>query len=74
MDTIINQIQNYDTCMRCSHKLYADDIAIYLKLVNRGATEFLCIDCLATDFKTCRQEIEKLIAYYRKSGECTLFR
>lgn len=74
MNTQIQQVQNYDTCMRCNSKLLADDIAIYLKLVNRGATEFLCIDCLASDFKTSRQKIEDLIAYYRKTGECTLFR
>lgn len=70
----MEQFQNYETCKRCNAKLGADDIAIYLKLVNRGATEFLCIDCLAADFKTTRENIEKIIKYYRDSGVCTLFR
>ncbi|MCR4580719.1 MAG: hypothetical protein K5681_10280 [Treponema sp.] len=65
---------NYKSCIRCDHELLADDIAIYRKLVNRAATEFLCMDCLAQDFKCSRQDIEKLIDYYRKSGMCTLFR
>lgn len=65
---------NYQSCFRCDKELFADDIAIYRKLVNRGASEFLCMDCLAEDFKCTRQDIEKLIDYYRKSGQCTLFR
>lgn len=64
---------NYQSCFRCGQELYADDIAIYRKLVNRGAKEFLCIDCLAKDFNCSRTDIEKLIDYYRKSGMCTLF-
>lgn len=39
--------------------LSGDEIAIYLKLVNRGAKEFLCIDCLAEFFQCDKIEIEK---------------
>ncbi|MCR4735263.1 MAG: hypothetical protein K5829_09700 [Treponema sp.] len=65
---------NYQSCFRCDHELLADDIAIYKKLVNRAADEFLCMDCLAQDMKCRRADLEKLIEYYRKSGMCTLFR
>ncbi len=65
---------NYSTCYKCGAKLGSDDIAIYQKLVTRNATEFLCIDCLADFYKTTREVIEERIAYYRKSGNCTLFR
>ena len=51
-----------------------DDIAIYRKLVLRSAEEFWCIPCLAEHFDCQISDVEKLIAYYRESGECTLFR
>ena len=37
---------NYKTCRECNSALLDDDIAIYRKLIYRGADEFLCIDCL----------------------------
>jgi len=52
----------------------ADDIAIHRKLVLRNAEEFFCIDCLAARLGCMRADIERLIQYYRDSGECTLFR
>ena len=67
-------MSNYKTCERCGAALESDDIAIYRKLVSRGADTFWCIDCLAADFGCTRAAIENLIAYYRQSGECTLFR
>ncbi len=65
---------NYKTCKECGAELLSDDISIYRKLIDRGADEFLCIDCLAALLKSTRADIEKLIAYYRESGQCTLFR
>ncbi|QSF46264.1 MULTISPECIES: hypothetical protein [Paenibacillus] len=51
-----------------------DDVAIYLKLVTRNAQDFLCIDCLGEHLKCGRSPIEKLIKYFRESGNCVLFR
>ena len=65
---------NYRTCRSCGAPLGGDDIAIYRKLVYRGAEDFLCIACLADYFRCPRAEIEKRIRYYRESGTCTLFR
>lgn len=67
-------MSNYKTCMACGAELFADDIAIYRKLINRAATSFWCIGCLAAHFKCPRRAIQELIQYYRDSGECTLFR
>ncbi len=67
-------MSNYKTCRQCGAALGSDDIAIYQKLVYRGAEDFLCIDCLAAYFNTTREEIEKQIRWYRESGQCTLFR
>ena len=60
-------------CINCGEELLADDIAIFRKLVNRGAKEFLCMDCLAIKLGTTRESIEQLIEYYRSTGKCTLF-
>ncbi len=65
---------NYKTCMKCGAELFSDDISIHRKLIMRNADKFYCIDCLAEHFKCTRTDVEKLIAYYRESGQCTLFR
>jgi len=65
---------DYEHCMKCAAPLFDDDIAIYRKLVYRAADTFLCRDCLAEEFGTTREKIDRLIQYYRESGECTLFR
>ncbi len=65
---------DYKNCRECGAELLADDISIYRKLVLRNAEDFLCIDCLAERLGCTRTDIEKLIQYYRDSGECTLFR
>ena len=64
---------NYNTCKQCGAPLGGDDIAIYRKLVHRGAQEFLCIDCLAAYFQCPRAEIEKRIRWYRESGSARCF-
>lgn len=41
-------------------------------MVNRGATEFLCIKCLAEYFKISEDLVREKIEHFRKMG-CTLF-
>lgn len=62
------------TCMTCGEELKTDDIAIYMKLVSRTARQFQCIDCLGVKLNCGREPIEKLIHYFRESGNCVLFR
>ena len=59
-------------CIGCGRDLSNDDIGATKKFINRGATEFYCIDCLAEHFKVERSFIEEKIEYFRAHG-CTLF-
>ena len=59
-------------CDRCGRPLHPDEIAVTKKLVNRGATRFLCVACLARRFEVSPEEIRERIAYFRATG-CTLF-
>ena len=60
------------TCARCGREIGRDEVGLTRKLVNRGATKFLCIDCLAQMFEVTRQDLEKKIEEFRQMG-CTLF-
>lgn len=60
-------------CKRCDALLKLDDIRIHKKMISRAATEYFCIDCLAWYANTTRADIEKYIAYLKKTGECALF-
>lgn len=35
------------SCMKCAKQLNMDEIAIYKRLVDRGAVKCLCKECLA---------------------------
>lgn len=59
-------------CFHCGCELTADDIGAYMKLINRGAQEFLCVPCLAKELKVDDGEIRRKIEQFKKSG-CTLF-
>lgn len=59
-------------CKKCHKKLARDEIAIYLRLVNRGAKEYLCIPCLARYFKCSEEDIRLRIKKFKEMG-CTLF-
>ncbi len=62
-------------CIKCGKEnLEPDEIAIYKKMINRGATEFMCIDCLADYYRVSRKAIEERIRFYRESGTCMLFK
>ena len=61
-----------DTCKNCGKELENDEIGIYKRMVNRGATEFLCIKCLAEYFKISEDLVREKIEHFRNMG-CTLF-
>ena len=60
------------TCVNCGCSLSADEVAVTKKLINRGATSFYCVDCLAAYFAVTPDDIRERIAYFKASG-CTLF-
>lgn len=59
-------------CKNCQKSLLNDEVAIYKRLVNRGAQEFLCINCLAKRMEVEVSDIEEKIVHFKKMG-CTLF-
>ena len=61
-----------ERCRTCGRILTEDEIAVTRKLINRGAREFLCVDCLAAYFEVRPEDIRERIDYFRRSG-CTLF-
>ena len=60
------------TCITCGRPLEKDEVALTRKLINRGATQYLCIDCLAKKFEVTREDLERKIEEFRQMG-CTLF-
>ena len=60
------------TCITCGRPLEKDEVALTRKLINRGTTQYLCIDCLAKKFEVTREDLEKKIEELRQMG-CTLF-
>ncbi len=59
-------------CMRCGKALTSDEIGLHKKMINRGATEFMCIICLS-DFFHCDEELLRgKIKQFREQG-CMLF-
>jgi hypothetical protein len=61
-------------CLNCGKEILGDESAIYRKLVNKLAENFLCIPCLAKHFNCNESYIRDLIKYYRKSGICAMFK
>ena len=59
-------------CKECNKPLTADEKAVYLKMVNREATSFLCISCLAKYFDVEEALIYKKIEQFKEAG-CMLF-
>ena len=54
-------------CRECGRPLTADEVAVTKKLICRGATEFLCVSCLAAYFEVRPEDIRERIAYFRSS-------
>ncbi len=59
-------------CTACGASLSNDEIGIYKKMVNRGATECMCIPCLAKKLGVTEGDLYERIEHFRRMG-CTLF-
>lgn len=64
--------QPHPLCRLCHREVGALDMAFTRKLINRGATEYLCVDCLAAHFGIQRDELLKKAEEFKAQG-CTLF-
>lgn len=60
-------------CKSCGTKLVSDEIALHMKLFNRAAKEFMCLDCQAAYLRVERSQLEEVIERYHQSGTCVLF-
>ena len=61
-----------ETCIQCGAPLTSDEVGLTKKLINRGATSFLCIHCLAKEFGVSKELLQEKIMQFRAMG-CTLF-
>jgi len=61
-----------EKCIKCQKILNSDDIGLTKKLINRGAEEFMCIDCLAEKFKVTPERLQEKIKEFKEQG-CLLF-
>ena len=59
-------------CKQCGRVLRRDEIGLYRRLVNRGAEEFLCIDCLSARIGCPKELLHEKIEHFKSIG-CTLF-
>lgn len=59
-------------CVRCGKKLARLDVAATMKFINRGATEYYCLDCIAEHYGVPVARLREMIEYYRRQG-CALF-
>ena len=59
-------------CKQCGKPLSRDEIGLHKKMVNRGATEYFCLHCLAAYFGASEDLLKEKIEQFRKDG-CTLF-
>lgn len=62
-----------NNCKKCGKELSGNDIGLTKKLINRGSTEFLCINCIAEKFDCSKELLEEKIKQFKESG-CTLFK
>ena len=59
-------------CIRCAAVLVKDDVGLTRKMINRGATEYYCIPCLADHFHLPENVLRDKIREFKAMG-CTLF-
>lgn len=59
-------------CVKCGKELNPIDVGLSKKLINRGATEFLCKACLAEKFAVTEALLDEKVRAFRAAG-CVLF-
>ncbi len=59
-------------CAVCGRRTSSDERALTKKMINRGAEEFLCLDCMAQKFEVSVDSLREKIVEFKEMG-CTLF-
>ena len=68
----MNAAYEQPKCMKCGRVLTYDETGIHKKMINRGATEFFCLTCLAKETGSTEERLRERIEHFRKQG-CLLF-
>lgn len=58
--------------MQCGRDLTSDEIGLHKKMINRGATEYMCLSCLAGFFHCKESLLLRKMEQFREQG-CALF-
>jgi hypothetical protein len=59
-------------CVKCSHDLSKDEVALNKKLLGKSTKQFLCLECLCNYLNTDKEILEEKIIRFKDAG-CTLF-
>lgn len=59
-------------CKDCGRALSGDEIGLTRKMINRGATEYMCITCLSKFFRCDEALLKRKIEEFKLMG-CMLF-
>ena len=59
-------------CIACHSPVTSDEVAMTRKLINRGATQYLCLPCLARRFEVALPDLLERMQAFKDMG-CTLF-
>lgn len=61
-----------DSCFQCGRAVSPDEIGLTKKLINRGATKWLCYACLSRRFDVSVDVLLRKVEEFREMG-CLLF-
>lgn len=61
-----------EICMKCGKRLQNLDVALHKKMINRGAREYMCIDCLSEYIGVSKQDLLDKAEFFKQQG-CMLF-
>ena len=58
--------------MKCARELSGDEVGLHRKMINRSATKFMCLSCLAEYFECEEALLLEKMEQFRDQG-CMLF-
>jgi uncharacterized protein YlaI len=59
-------------CFKCGKEITNNEVGLTKKLINRSATEYMCIECMANYFGVSVERLNEKVEEFISAG-CTLF-
>ena len=59
-------------CIKCGKEITNNEVGLTKKLINRSATEYMCIECMAKYFDVSVERLNEKVEEFISAG-CTLF-